>query len=52
MLRGADFKEDVIPLEQIASKWSVTPRAVHAALVLAGVKGYSKIGDHLISEKK
>ncbi len=52
MLRDAEFKEDVIRLEEIASKWGVSPQAVRAALVSAIVKGYSKVGDHLVSVKE
>ena len=52
MLPGLELKEDVISLDEIASKCGISPQAMRAALGSLGVKGYSRIGDRLVSERK
>ncbi|MDG7001348.1 MAG: DUF790 family protein, partial [Nitrososphaerota archaeon] len=51
-LPGLELKEDVISLDEISSKCGISPKAMRAALDSFGVKGYSRIGDRLVSERK
>ena len=52
MLPGLELKEDVIQLDEIASRCGISPQAMRAALGSLGVSGYSRIGDRLVSERK
>ncbi|MCL5067881.1 MAG: DUF790 family protein, partial [Thaumarchaeota archaeon] len=52
MLPGFELKEDVIQLDEIASKCGISPQAMRAALGSFGLSGYSRIGDRLVSERK
>ncbi|MCL5067241.1 MAG: hypothetical protein M1368_02665, partial [Thaumarchaeota archaeon] len=52
MLPGLKLKEDVISLDEIASKCGISPQAMRAALGSLSVKGYSRIGNRLVSERK